>query len=30
MDYIDYLWIKFAVFCVLAFIYGIWQGLNGR
>lgn len=30
MDYTDWMWIKFGVFVVLAAIYGLWEGLNGR
>jgi hypothetical protein len=30
MDYVDYLWIKFALIVFAAFVYGIWRGLTGR
>jgi hypothetical protein len=30
MTYEDWLWIKLAVFCVGAFVYGLWRGLNGH
>lgn len=30
MEFTDYMWIKFFVLVGLAFLYGIWQGLNGK
>lgn len=30
MDYTDWLWIKFIAFVAIAFIIGLWKGLNGR
>lgn len=30
VDYTDFMWIKFVVIVIAAFVYGIWRGLNGR
>lgn len=30
MEFIDWMWLKLGVVCVLAFFYGIWRGFTGR
>lgn len=30
MEFTDWMWLKFIVFVVAAFFYGIWRGITGR
>ncbi len=30
MEFTDWLWIKFIVFCVAAIVWNFWMGFTGR
>ena len=30
MDYTDWLWFKFWLFIVAAFVWGLWRGITGQ